>query len=256
MGGNPEVRRVVYAGQSHRRHAFLRHEFAEATIDSYPGGNEPDIPNIIDVMHGKINHVLEHFLNRSTESVMVLAADTRTKVNQVSRGKPQSEAVAQETFISLARMSKNTGHPPTYIVETASGSHHTDRQNRREATKQCVVELDPHAVFYFATDQGFVVYTSTLTRFYAGPAYASEGLPPIDVTGISAGLSLPLLVRLGAVCSIDQVPVDHEEFVRVFKRALYTVAVGFAPELWGGEIRETVNGWPWLDKVAEQSLGH
>ncbi len=250
MGLNPEIQRVIYAGRSHRRQAFLRHEFATVRVESFPGGDEPDVPDVVGVMHGKINHVLQQFLHQSSEPAIVLAADTRTGVNQISRGKPQNEAIAQETFIMMA---KGT---PTYTVEAASGLHHTDEQDRKEAKRQCVIELDSHAVSYFATDQGFLVYASTLIRFYSGSAYVSEGLPPIDVTGLSAGLSLPLLVRLGAVRSIDQVSVGHEEFTRVFKRALYTVAVGFAPELWGGEIHETVNGWPWLDKVMEQSIRH
>ncbi len=264
MGLSPEINRVVYAGQNRRRQAFLRHEFADITIDSYPGGEEPDIPNVIDVMHGKINYVLAQFLSQSTESVMVLAADTRTatvcltdngkRVGLISRGKPVDETSVQETFVSMARASKKTKMPPIYMVESASGSHLTALNVREHAKRYSVIELDPHAVAFFATDRGFSLYNNALKRFYVSSAYREENFPPTTVTDLSAGLSLPVLMRLGAVYSVDHIPVDDEHFIPAFKKAVFTAAIGFAPALWGEDIHVTINGWPWLDKVTGESL--
>lgn len=236
----------------------------------YPGGDELETPDVTSVMRGKMHHVREELQKIDAlpkEPALILAADTRTatvmiqdrehgapRVGLVSRGKPKNEAVVKETFRTMADFAHRTRQSPMYMVESASGSLLLDLDEERKMKRFCVIELLPSAVKYFSQDKGFLEYRNAFNSFYRSQVYVEEGIAPMTMMDLSGGLSLPVLVQLGAVRSIDRVSIDHPAFKNIFRQALFTVAIGFSPEVWGGKRERTVNGWPWVDKVVTHAL--
>lgn len=267
---------VIYAGKSKRRKSFLEYSFpTEAHID-VPGGDEPDIPDVIAITQGKLDHVLPHVLadesiRRSTRVIALVAADTRTNTLTTSesghtylksRGKPQKARDVQDTFRQMSQAAQRENINPYYTVVSASGLHHIEgrREERLIAKHVSTIQLDPKALQHLASDEGFQQYLTAFKEFYVSPPYVNNGQHnTLDVTDLSSGLSLPVLAKMGIVTSIDEVSrSDKTEFRNAFIQALLNAAVGISPHVLkplNPDIEERISHWSWAQEVADHTLG-
>lgn len=267
---------VVYAGESRRRRSFLLNCFPDATNFSFPGGDEPDIPDVVLISKGKLQFVRPQVPDMQTprqteKAVIIVAADTRTSVitpNKEgttavleSKGKPKTAADVMRTFKKMHEAHKMNPHiPPYYQVVSASSSETKTPRKYRKVTdlKTTTVELNPDIVEALGSHSGFQKYMEMYQRFYSNPPYSYEGRhTPLTINDISGGISLPVLTMMGAVVAIDATPADNPEFFQVFKKSMYNASVSFSPTVLKPilpNVEEFIDRWDWLNQVSKTVL--
>lgn len=263
---SPKV--VIYAGGSEKRRDVVAHLFPQAQVINYPGGDEEETADVRHVAQGKIRFVE---LSLSTSATVVdqiggplgiVAADTRTltpllnpdgRVRWVSRGKPKDHGQVFTRFIEMMQV-EVLGYDPVYAVQAATVYKDMDSGICLEGEALVSVTIDRRTARQLATSAGFGMYLTEFNRFYQSPPYRDNGYRPIAVTDLSAGLSLPVLFRLGAVSAIDGVTLDQPTFTETFRRSMYHVAVGINPQVLHSvepTVAARMNSWPWLNQVTE-----
>lgn len=265
---------IVYAGQSHRRKSFIQYCFPSSPIFDSPGGEEPEIEDVIEIMNGKLDYVLKQVdLPQQNQGknwkIALIAADTRTSTLTFnddaqtyleSRGKPKRSLDVKRMFEEMHEASELSGTAPHYAVRSASGVHVKAQktEDRLVSDHLSTIELHPEAVKRFSTSEGFQQYLAEISDFYSSSLYANEeNHSPITIFDISGGLSLPVLVKMKAVVSIDGTRFIEPYFHTAFRNALYNAAVGISPEILSRihpRAHEAIKHWPWLTQVVDYSL--
>lgn len=265
---------VIYAGESRRRREFLLYAFPEAASFSFPGGEEPDVPDVYAIAKGKIRFanafMPDMTVDRQTRrQIVIVAADTRTSTlapNKTgtsaelkSRGKPRNPQEVLRTFHAMHEASVQFDTPPFYQAVSGSISEIKSprgyQKNGQLATT--TVELDPDFVERLCSDSGFTIYQQVWDDFYSSPPYSAVGHTNVHMSDISAGISLPVLAKLGAIVAIDNTSIQDERYPDILKRAIFNVAVSFHPAVLKPilpNIEEIIDHWPWLNKVTQSAL--
>jgi len=259
-----KVNRLIYAGQSHRRKLFLTHLTGEEPM-CVGGGNEDDIPDVARITAGKLDFGLAALTTLNiSDQASVISADTRTRVfaskngdvpRLNSKGKPIKAEDVRQTFGEMLHAVEKTGTNPFYQVVSASGFHKGD--NRQIDTRTCRVELNADVLRYLATEDGFNHYQESFRSFYSTGSYHKNGLALIAPTDLSSGISLPVLVGLGCVDSIDGVKRVDSGYKEALKQGIYTVGIGFSPKVLASisdNAKEKIANWSWLNGAAESAL--
>ncbi len=263
---------VIYAGQSARRKAFIQHCFPNSPVLDSEGGTEPDIEDVVEIMHGKLDHVLkgvtlpEHGKNWK---IALIAADTRTSTLTVgdgdvtyleSRGKPKRTLDIRRVFEEMHEAGAVSDGLPYYVVRSASGVHvrAPRTEDRLVSDHTSTIELHPEFTRILGTHEGFEQYLEAAQDFYSSPSYTNDGThPAIELTDISGGLSLPVFVKMKGVVAIDGTRFIDPHFPAAFRNALYNVAVGISPEILSKiqpRAHEAIRHWQWLNQVVEHAL--
>lgn len=251
----PKPNSIYYAGQSHRRALFLRTVLPDVPLHTFCVDPEPITPNLDDIVHHKLNVPLSFAMQKGVTNGLIVAADTQTIVTlgdnegalrTVSKIKPTSEEDVMRLFRDMSEIPGDPG----YIVQSGSGTHDIATGKRSEVlVEETRVRLDPVAVEYLGSDEGFQLYRSAFATFYGSEVYQKNNLPQIGICDISSGLSLPVLTKIGAVCSIDGIDrSNYQEFLEAFKKSLHVVAVGIHFNLLEGF---PLGNWGWTEEVAQ-----
>ncbi len=266
----PEIRRglpyppnVLYAGESARRMAFIRHAFNKSNISNCPIGPEPPT-SVEGVTRYKLNvglrTVSEEFVGA------IIAADTQTvipkvedgEVKLVSRGKPSGPQELLNSLIGMKNASDLTGEQPFYSVETFSGLLHVNVQHVQVEDKQnCLVVLKKKKMDELTMEEGFLNYLAKFVEFYSQPPYSTYNMKPITPADLSGGLSLPVLIKMGMVQSVSGINETDDRFREKLKHNIYLVAVGISPDILEAvdvDSKKTIHDWYWLDSVVDHAL--
>jgi len=250
---------VFYAGSSPRRLAFLRYVFPETNIHHSPVDEEPETPNVLTVASYKISSLVRDTDPQKMDGKTIfISADTRTCIPNAniteyqSRGKPLTYNQVKDVFLF---MSDNKS--PFYFVTSAAICYIPFQNKALESLNYVLVTLDPTLIQSLITSEGFAVYVNTFINFYSTPPYSTNNLPPIDLKDLSAGISLPVLTKLGLVTSVNKVPINTLEFKKALRDAIHAVAIGIPPSFikpFNPDIDVAFNNWAWLNEVVDKAL--
>lgn len=168
-----------------------------------------------------------------------------------SLGKPEREGEVRETFKRMGRVRN-----PSYIAESGTVIEYRNVRAKKHFTM--TVHLDQRKMQEFSTPQGFEKYKEAFDNFYSSDIYMSNGLEPPKITDIAGGLSLGVLLSLGAVTAIDGTSREDPSFRQAVKRAMYQVLIGFDIRLLKKlrpDIEKVIDSDPWLERVTSHTMG-
>lgn len=265
----PQPIKVFYAGGSHRRHLFLKSSFSDINVQQVDVEPEPLYPDVEGVAQHKILTALTRLSAQFIDGCVVFAADTRTetpkidpksgKTTIVSQGKPDNIDMLYETFAGLSATADDN-HQPFYRVRSASSMLHLNGSaTHYNVVNHVEITLNRSAVNQLTTHGGMNRYLQAFNEFYSSPPYSTHGLPVVTPGDLSAGLSLPVLVKLGIVESVYGVSSASQMFRMALTHAMHTVAVGVSTDLIAmfkpsvGDLMQKDNKW--LHGVVASALG-
>lgn len=255
---------VIYPGTSSRRMAFFDHAFPGTPVVQLPIGEEP-VGDIGEVARFKLNEASLQFNHEGFgQCVAVVAADqnnvtpamTENGPVMISRLKPRNPREVLGTFSQIVEFSDATNQKPFYVGDSASAMLHLNGSAHLvEDRQQSTVELNDRFRL-LATPEGFAHYERALTEFYSQPPYSTSHME-VGMENLSAGISLPVLVKMGMVDSVDGVLHDDPRFRQQLLLAVHNVAVGVSPRLLKPvqvDERKVLEQWNWLNGVVDSAL--
>lgn len=254
---------IIYAGQSARRKAFFEDIFPDTPIISFSVDPEPQTSEMEVILEDKLIKGVHYLASLDgqvrTNKVAIVAADTRTLVPFIddvlgveSLGKPTDEEEVVGVFDEMFRVGEFTGQDPYYEVFSISGSVSTEGKQLFTSSDRTRITLHHQALSYLKTAEGFQKYKDLFHLFYRSGPYEKEGMPQQLLTDLSAGLSLPVLIKLGVVKVIDGQEISNPKNLR---RAFFTVAVGVQPEVvepFNTNVINILDKWDWLNQVVRE----
>lgn len=259
---------VGLASGSPRRKSALE-QIPDIKIINVGGGEEAETTDLINIALCKIAFAYPAILDscREISSALfgVVAADTNTLIGIIeneknhleSKGKPQNYDVTMQHFSRMRDRAKSVGFG--YYEATAASAFQGDAGTISELSTTRVV-LNEGKMDKLASRGGFEEYVELFNDFYRGRAYRSSGLSPVKLTDLSAGISLPVLVKMGAVEMINGTELKKEKAKKlelVLKQALLNVAVGFSPKILEKIHPDAISyliGWSWTNQVVDEML--
>jgi predicted house-cleaning NTP pyrophosphatase (Maf/HAM1 superfamily) len=257
----PRPDKIIYAGQSNRRENFLRDIFPSTQIDSISIDPEPQSSDTSLVMHHKINKAYDNV--SLGENDIIIAADTRTstpilnpngRIDLLSRGKPSSLQEVFNTFQLMNKVTRETGEQPWYEVNSSSGIFH--QKGLFEIQDVTHVRLKREGVELLSRERGFLEYVERFEDFYSKPPYHNSlRTNPED---LSAGISLPVLNKMGIVESVNNIGSENPLFYKTLRLAIHIVAIGLSIELLeliGVDRRDTLPRLNWINQVTKRAIG-
>jgi len=263
--------RIFYAGQSQRRSAFLKHCFPGIHVEAFDIDPEPEIPDVVKIMRYKIGRLVNGREIQLSQGDAIFAADTRTitkafddddkGIITISRGKPKTLREVRNNLFQMLLASEEGCDPPFYLVESASGASYLTGDSSPiilGGHTVCQIVLNNLGLSYLITNGGFKEYLEKFYKFYSSSPYSAENMNSISPLALSGGISLPVLVRMGLVDSINGVSRDSGLFKTMLKQAVHIAAVGMDPNLmrlFGVDENKMMDEWNWLNKVVSSSLG-
>ena len=157
---------------------------------------DPDYYPIINAILHEIIETIDRFHGH----FKVIAADIRTATNEklgelekekfISHAKPKNIEEFQQTIFNMNKAQKT-------IYEVFAGSQILTYDPKNELpvetkhAQRIEIKLKPDRFRQLNTDKELEEYITRFREFYSSSAYSKNGLPSIDFTDISAGLSLP-----------------------------------------------------------------
>lgn len=259
---------VGLASGSPRRKAALE-QIPDIKIINVGGGEEAETADLVNIALCKIAFayptILDNCREISSALFGVVAADTNTLIGIIengrnhleSKGKPQNYDVTMQHFSRMSDRAKSVGFG--YYEATAASAFQGDVGTTSELRTTRVV-LNKDKIANLASTSGFQEYLELFNAFYRSRAYSSSGLSPVQPTDLSAGISLPVLVKMGAVEMINGTELKKEKAKKlelVLKQALLNVAVGFSPKILEKIHPDAISyliGWSWTNQVVEEML--
>jgi hypothetical protein len=278
---NPEITgnsRVIYAGTSPRRFEALKFILPNTLIEKIPGGEERDIEDVTSIALDKADEAEKTLQERFRESsnaqpvesfsqIFIISADARTKTpdatgdehvyDWISKGKPQHACAVSQYFNDISQALR-LKKPSCYSVDTATVLRTIKGPVRNETTSKhkLIVSLKHVSAHWLSTSEGFETYLRTFHDFYSSSEYHHMG-PTMSPTDLSAGISLPVLIKLNAIEAINGVNQHDLLFEQTLKDAIYMVAVGINPSVLSKlnpYAKERIQDWPWLKQVTHHCL--
>ena len=232
-------------------------------------GDEPKTLSTQRVMHFKLETALDSVSRASHRSkALIIASDTMTSTCVAdtdgnfaffNRGKPESAEEIQRTFRSMTLIAQRTKTTPGYRVESSSGSVFIGEEGPEISTaiQSCRISLDQGRLENLCTERGFLGYLEKFHKFYSSNTYAKAGMQSVDPLDLSTGISLPVLVCMDIVSSIDGVGRGEDAFLKKLTCAIFIVGIGISPVVikrYCPDVEVLVNQWQWLNNVAERAL--
>lgn len=266
-GGNLSLQSpgvVLYAGNSKRRMALLKHAFQAQAPTGVIVGQEPDV-DVSQVARHKIDVVYDLGVPKDACSA-IIAADTHTvtpifnsmsgEIEMLSRGKPKNAQDVQEALQQMTKVADMKNEKPFYYADAASAMLHLNGSAHLvEDRERCLVELDREKLRWLG-EGGFPDYVKKFIEFYSRPPYSTHNME-VNITDLSGGISLPLLVQMGAVTSVDGVDRGDERFRKALLRGIYTAAIGISPDILTTvqvDGHKIIQDWSWLNGVVDSAL--
>lgn len=257
---------VYYAGRSERRIACLNQLPEVDRVECVNWGEEPDIADVMKIIRGKLAFALPIILQQVgvLNGHVVVAADSRTEIlvrkgNEIvheSKGKPRDD---EEVFSNFVRMAEVLQLVEAASYQLRAASIAQTKTGTVVDQQLCVVRISSQGIRHLATEVGFIEYQQAYADFYSTPPYSSHNLSKICLTGISSGLSLPVLVSMGIIERVGVNGEVGELDERRLKEAMLAVAVGFGPrvlEKIHPESMDAVMQWSWLNQVTQKVINH
>lgn len=276
---------IIAASGSHRRQDLIAHSFPGFPIEKVPlGENEPDTTDPREVVKYKLQLARaivrgrrrEGFIPRDLK-VAIIAADTQSGPIRLNRkgvpilqhqSKPKDVQAIQKVFSRMAQYAES-GQEPHYTITSASGVYYDSGKNQRPdfmppESLISVVYLDPDFATHLATDAGFQDYKAEFDSLHASDSYRGSPSPDdqrltaVELTDLAAGLSVPVLTKMGAVIKINDTPRDDPMFTNEFKSTVAIAGAGIDQRVianvvpWAGE---RVASWSFPDRMAEYAIG-
>lgn len=258
---------IVYAGSSSRRSIFLQSAFPSQTHYSILIGSEPAV-DIAQVVHHKLDVACEQGVPQDT-CVAVIAADTNTVIPTFdhltqgitlsSKGKPTGFEEVRHAFHQIAKVAEVRNEPPFYLVDSASAMLHLNSSRHLVTDREaCVIVLEEGGLRELGDEKGFEKYLREFQAFYSRPPYTTHDME-IGITDLSGGISLPVLVKMGLVTSVNGIARTDGRFRDVLQYGIHTAAIGVSPRILNtvqinGE--EMIKNWPWLNSVVDSALSN
>ena len=257
---------VIYPGTSTRRMAFLTQAFPKAEHITVGIGEETQ-GDIGETMKYKLNEGVSQ-LPQTEQCVVIVAADQQNITPKIdlltgsiiltSHQKPKNEEAVLEMFQDMSTFSEETSQNPFYYGDAASGvlHLHNNKATLIEDRKKHLVDFRPERFKELANKHGFRHYLEELKDFYSGPPYTDHNMH-LELTHLSAGISLPVLVKMGIVRSIDGVDIENDRFREQLKEAICNVAVGISTALLTTlhvDEQEVIGKWTWLNGVVDKAM--
>lgn len=260
--------RVILSSTSSRRSEFIREVFGNKTIVENFGdfGDEPEY-DVISVAKFKAEQLQVRLKSRNLlnqyKDCLIVAADTRTNVPNTngtldSRGKPKTKREVQGNFKNMRDFAIYQRDDPFYTVSSGAVTALIRVPTpSSESLEEATIILDHAGISYLATDEGMKRYTRALKAFYQAEPYVGKGVHGLTFRDLSAGISLPVLMKLGIVRRINKVSINDSDFMDIFRDAIHTVAIGMPPSLfrpYNTQVEIKYRNWDWLNKVVEKAL--
>lgn len=267
---------VVLASSSPRRKTFIKYLFPDKQVEIIPAGEELETSDVALIALDKADQVYSLIPTRSStgnkdSTILILAADIRTSVpaiksnefHSVSSGKPIGPRGFEISLLQVCLLPDLADQPPHYRIDSGSARliFPKERMERFPGAlfrrEQTVVTLRDELAAYLITPDGQEHYLQEFHDFYSSPPYANYDMPEIDTTSISAGISLPVLSRLDAIESINNINQSDPSYKDVLKKAIFLAAVGFSPRLLKflvSDIDDRIENWAWLAEVTNKAL--
>lgn len=259
---------IGLASSSSRRKAALE-QIPDIKIVNIGGGEEADHDDLVTIALNKIAFAYPDILKSCQEQAMnllgILAADTNTLIKvthqQTSKlerkGKPKHHEHTQGYFKRMANLAERDGAGYYEVVAASAFQTEIGSIAGVETTR---VFLNQAKLQELASDDGFTNYQDQFIKFYNSEAYSSSGCRAIDITDISAGISFPVLTKMGLVeevngIKIKELPASATE--AVLKRALLNVAIGFSPQILEKIHPDALTylmAWSWTNEVVDLIL--
>lgn len=262
-----DERTIGLASTSLRRRKALE-EIPDREIVVVGGGEEPQIDDLLTIALGKIAFAYPSILqlcqekNRDLDGVT--AADTHTLIGVwerglklISKGKPKELKTTQRYF---QRMAEAAEYFDSAYYEVASSSAFQDETGTIGGTEVTKINVKKDKIDHIATDEGFESYLAFFNAFYRSNSYVANGLSHVTPLDLSGGISLPVLLKMKAVESIDGVRIDDKDTRLVedtVKKAILNVAVSFSPRVLERIHPQALTyllEWNWLNGVMRESL--
>ncbi len=158
----------------------------------------------------------------------------------------------------MTAFSEATSQNPFYYGDAASGvlHLHNNKVTLIEDHKKHLIDFRPERFQELANETGFRKYLKELEDFYSGPPYTNHNMH-LKLDHLSAGISLPVLVKMGVIGSIDGVDVGDSKFRDQLREAICNVAVGISPALLTSlqiDEHDVIGKWTWLNGVVDKAL--
>lgn len=256
---------IGLASSSARRKIALE-QIPELKVIDAGGGDESQSDDVVTIALKKIAFayptILESCQSASVNLVGILAADTNTLIKVLEqpgfklerKGKPKKSKDTHDHFRRMNKSADTYGAGYYEVISASALQTGTESVTSVETTH---VLLNQAKLNHLSSDDGFAEYQDNFAQFYNSPAYRDSGCRAIEMTDVSAGISFPVLVKMGAVEKVNGVKLKElapQTLEMILKQALLNVSVGFSPQ-----VLEKVHpdalaylmSWPWTNKVLD-----
>ena len=230
----PTVSHVVYAGTSKSRSAYIEEAADGKARYLQIQGDEPEIEDVLVTARAKATSV-GPLIRGAGISPIVVANDTRTDLlvkdergyRLLNKGKPKTINEAHDTFRIMLNTSRATRKPVPYIIRTATYIHDPrEPENDLQSEHDTSVWLSPSALHVLSSDSGFRKYRDEVNSRFG-----------VDVTQISAGLAIPILLDRGHVVGLNGHPIDSlPKRKEIEAESIHTAIVGIDSKLLSARI--------------------
>lgn len=261
-------RAIGLASSSPRRKVALE-QIPDIKVVNIGGGEEIDNDDLVTIALNKIAFAYPDILRSCQEQAVnllgILAADTNTLIKvlhqQTSKlerkGKPKHHEHTHNYFKRMADVAERDGAGYYEVVAASAFQTETGSIAGIETTR---VLLNQKKLQNLASEDGFANYQEQFTQFYNSEAYRNSGCRAIDVTDISAGISFPVLTKMGLVEEVNGVRLKElpsQSVEIILKQALLNVAIGFSPQILEKIHPDALThlmAWSWTNEVVDLIL--
>lgn len=256
---------IGLASSSMRRKAALE-QIPDLQVINVGGGEEPPVEDLLTIALSKIAFayptILESCRSMSTNLIGVLAADTNTLIEVLTssnthlerKNKPQKPETTLGHFKRMAKAAEKYG---AGYYEVAAASALQTENGSLAGIETTRVRLNQEKLNQLALEDGFAKYQENFVDFYNSEAYRDSGCHPLEITDISAGISLPVLAKMRVVEQVNEVELKElrsKALENTLKQALLNVAVGFSPQVLERihpDALAYLMGWSWTNEVVD-----
>lgn len=272
---------VFAATGSQRRRDLIRHLFSdERPIRELDlGEGEPSTPFTPTVVRFKLERARAAVREQRATGkiprnwkVAIIAADTQSGPTSIGengvvglnfQSKPEKPKDVLDTIRGIRHVSL-LGQDAYYTVQSSSGiifEPGNGQRDRLPPPLSATIHLDPDMLHFLGTRRGFRFYSRQFDLFQQSPLYTDSPygrLNPSRITSAAAGLSIPVLSRIGAVTEVNGVSRTDSRYANELGQAISISAAGIAPEVIEAispRALQRMNTWPLQQRMTAYALG-